>query len=54
MRVMILTNCYAPNVGGVETHLSDLTAWLGSRPDLDMDVVTYQPLTTPVKAPSFS
>ena len=53
MRVMILTNCYAPNVGGVETHLSDLTAWLGSRPDLDMDVVTYQPLTTPVKAPSF-
>ena len=53
MRVMILTNCFAPNVGGVETHLSDLTAWLGSRPDLDVDIVTYQPLTTPVKAPPF-
>ena len=53
MRVMILTNSYAPNVGGVETHLSDLTGWLGSRPDLDVDVVTYQPLTTPVKAPPF-
>lgn len=53
MRVMILTNCYAPNVGGVETHLSDLTAWLSSRPDLDVDIVTYQPLTTPVKAPAF-
>jgi glycosyltransferase involved in cell wall biosynthesis len=53
MRVMILTNCYAPNVGGVETHLSDLTAWLGSRPDLDVDIITYQPLTTPVKAPPF-
>ncbi len=53
MRVMILSNCFAPNVGGVETHLSDLTAWLGSRPDLDVDIVTYQPLTTPVKAAPF-
>lgn len=46
MRILILTPFYSPNVGGVETHLSDLTQWLGERSDIDIDVLTYQPLTT--------
>ena len=49
MRILILTISYPPNVGGVETHLHDLTRWLGQREDLDVDVLTYQPITTDVK-----
>jgi glycosyltransferase involved in cell wall biosynthesis len=52
MRVLILTFVYAPNRGGAETHLSDLTTWLAGRGDIQVDVLTYQPLTTPVKAPA--
>lgn len=46
MRILILTISYAPNVGGVETHLLDWTRWLGGKPDLEVDVLTYQPITT--------
>ncbi len=44
-RVLILCHCYAPNVGGVETHLSDLERSLVRR-GVRADVLTYQPLIT--------
>jgi len=44
-RVMILTAHYSPNIGGVETHLSDLVKALIKR-KYDLSVVTYIPLTT--------
>lgn len=44
-RVLILCHCYAPNVGGVETHLSDLTRSLVAR-GVRADILTYQPLIT--------
>jgi len=43
---------FSPNIGGVETHLDDLCAYLqkiGHR----VFVITYQPLTTRVRAPRF-
>lgn len=46
MRVLILTISYHPNVGGVETHLHDWTRWLAAKEDLEIDVLTYQPITT--------
>ncbi len=52
MRILILTISYAPNVGGVETHLLDWTRWLNGRNDLEVDVLTYQPITTRAKGPS--
>jgi glycosyltransferase involved in cell wall biosynthesis len=45
--VLILSNVYAPNVGGVETHLTDLTAALARR-GWNVNVVSYRPLTTRV------
>lgn len=53
MRILILTISYAPNVGGVETHLADWVRWLRGRPDLDVDVLTYQPITTDATGPAF-
>jgi len=49
-RVLILCHCYAPNVGGVETHLSDLTGALVKR-GVRADVLTYQPLITRARGP---
>lgn len=48
-RVLLVTPFYEPNVGGVETHLLDLVAYLRGRGD-HVTVVTYQPLVTPVRA----
>lgn len=53
MRLLILTISYAPNVGGVETHLSDWVRWLWAQPDIETDVLTYQPITTNATGPSF-
>ncbi|NIM46333.1 MAG: glycosyltransferase, partial [Nitrososphaeria archaeon] len=46
--VLILSPFYAPNVGGVETHLSDLTCCL-QRDGYQVFVLTYKPLTSKVK-----
>lgn len=47
MNVLILTAHYHPNLGGVETHLLDLTKGLIERNHW-VFVLTYQPLTTDV------
>lgn len=43
--ILILTPFYHPNIGGVETHLSDLVSELTK--DYYVYVHTYSPLTTP-------
>jgi len=48
----MLSPFFSPNVGGVETHLDDLCAYLQKR-EHRVFVVTYQPLTSRVKAPRF-
>lgn len=49
--VLTLTPFFSPNVGGVETHLDDLTSFL-QKNGFWQTVITYQPLTAPkVKAP---
>lgn len=49
--VLTLTPFYSPNVGGVETHLDDLTAFL-QKNGFWQTIITYQPLTAPkIKAP---
>lgn len=45
--VLELSNCFPPNVGGVETHLYDLVHELARR-DWQVHVVSYYPLTTRV------
>ncbi|MFC1649272.1 glycosyltransferase family 4 protein [Patescibacteria group bacterium] len=47
MKIILLTAHYKPNVGGVETHLSDLTASLIKRKH-SVFVLTYRPLTAKV------
>ena len=47
--VLILTPFYEPNVGGVETHLKDLTDYLKKTDRYRVYVLTYQPLTTKAK-----
>jgi glycosyltransferase involved in cell wall biosynthesis len=44
--VLMLTPFFSPNVGGVETHLDDLTVFLQKK-NFRQVVVAYQPLTTP-------
>lgn len=44
-RVFILCPFFSPNIGGVETHLDDLCAYLAGR-GYHVSVLTYQPLTT--------
>lgn len=51
--VLILTPFYEPNVGGVETHLKDLTYYLMKENKYKVHVLTYQPLTTKAKGPYF-
>lgn len=47
-RILILTPFFSPNLGGVETHLNDLYEHLRTN-NFFVYVLTYQPLTTPVK-----
>ena len=44
--VLIITPFFFPNIGGVETHLSDLTTELAKQ-NYQVYVQTYSPLTTP-------
>jgi len=48
MKVLILSTHYLPNIGGVETHLYDLTKALVRR-NIDVFVLAYQPLTAKAK-----
>ena len=48
MKVLQLTAHYAPNIGGVETHLTDLVEGLASKA-YEVFVLTYQPLTAKKK-----
>ena len=48
-RILILTPVFRPNLGGVETHLTDLTDSL-RRHNFETTVLTYQPITTLAKA----
>lgn len=48
MRVLQLALSFDPNVGGVETHLSDLVSFLDKR-GWEVFVLTYCPLTTKTK-----
>ncbi len=45
MRILQLTSHFAPNMGGVETHLTDLVSALTKRRH-KVFVLTYRPLTT--------
>jgi glycosyltransferase involved in cell wall biosynthesis len=47
LRVLILSPFFRPNIGGVETHLTDLTEYLRSKGHM-VYVITYTPLTTRV------
>ena len=51
-KVLFITPFFSPNVGGVETHLDDLINYLNEK-KVSVDVITYTPLTTKVKAPLF-
>jgi glycosyltransferase involved in cell wall biosynthesis len=52
LRVLVLSPFFSPNVGGVETHLDDLCAYL-QKSGHGVSVITYQPLTTNVKSEKF-
>jgi len=51
MRVLMLCPFAKPNVGGVESHLAKLLD-VASRRGIRVTLVTYQPLTTPVRGPA--
>jgi glycosyltransferase involved in cell wall biosynthesis len=47
--VLVLSQTYPPDVGGVETHLTDLTeAFQRQRPDWRVWIVAYKPIVTEV------
>ena len=46
--LLLITPFFHPNIGGVETRLSDLLNIVSSFGH-KIDVITYQPLTTPIK-----
>lgn len=48
MKILQLTAHFSPNVGGVETHLTDLVNFL-SKKNWKVFVLTYNPLTTKAK-----
>jgi glycosyltransferase involved in cell wall biosynthesis len=52
MRLLLLSISAPPNVGGVETHLTDWFHDLQQRPDCEVHVLTYQPITTRTKGPA--
>jgi glycosyltransferase involved in cell wall biosynthesis len=47
--VLVLTPFYRPNIGGVESYLNDLCEYLRLN-NYPVTVITYQPLTTKVRA----
>ncbi len=47
--ILIITPFYDPNIGGVETHLKDLTNYLKKENKYDVNILTYQPITTKEK-----
>ena len=49
--VLLLSFAFSPNLGGVETHLDDLTGYLVAK-EYPVTVVTYQPIASEEKAPS--
>ena len=51
--VLILTPFYEPNLGGVETHLKDLTEYLIKKEKYKVYVLTYQPNNTKAKGAYF-
>jgi len=51
--VLILSPFFSPNIGGVETHLDDLSRYLSEKKGQKVYVLTYTPLTTEVKAKLF-
>jgi glycosyltransferase involved in cell wall biosynthesis len=52
IKILMITPFFSPNIGGVETHLDDLCEYLRKRGH-KIFVITYQPLTTNVKALKF-
>lgn len=44
--ILIVTPTYYPDVGGVETHLTDLVNELSKRSELKIFVATYKPIAT--------
>lgn len=51
--VLLLTPFYEPNIGGVETHLSDLTDYIKKTNFCRAYVLTFQPITTKAKGKYF-
>ncbi len=51
-KVFIICPFTSPNQGGVESHLQKLTSYIASKGRKTI-LVSYQPLTTPVKAPFY-
>jgi len=49
--ILILSPFFSPNIGGVESHLDDLCNCIISKTPYNVQVITYAPLTTKVKAP---
>lgn len=47
----MITPFFRPNIGGVEGHLNDLCNYL-TKKNYFLYVITYQPLTTKIRAPS--
>jgi glycosyltransferase involved in cell wall biosynthesis len=45
--ILIVSICYLPNIGGVETHINDLITELIAR-NWKVSLLTYQPINTPV------
>ena len=46
--VLLLTPCFSPNTGGIETHLDDLVKYLHSK-KRPVTVITYRPLADDIK-----
>ncbi|MFC1721658.1 glycosyltransferase [Patescibacteria group bacterium] len=52
LNIVILSPFASPNVGGVETHIDDLARYYQKHGHYT-HIITYTPLTTPVKAPHY-
>lgn len=52
MKVLHITPFFSPNIGGVETHLDDLTSELAKKKIYSI-VLTYQPVMSETSAPSY-